>query len=426
MSTIGTQTVSRTALAMLVGLIANTAMAQSIQGTATYRERMALPRRPSLKPRSRTCRAPTQQRKQSPAHAWLRLAIRRSSSHHVTIPPRYSRTIATLFAREFSSTRSCCSAVIAATPVITGGKPDERLNHAAESRNGTDSFTESGGHETSRRTYWRAIELAGKPTPAQDAKREAHLVFQPENRLSGSDGCNRVTGTYQLKGDAVTFGQSAATGMACINAAAEIERAFRDALKRAMRLTIAGDRLDLFDAAGNRVAAFTAGAQASTPSNSRHSRGTSWQLVKFQGSDGTTLTPDDRAKYTIEFGADGQLNCARRLQPGTRHLEVGRHESGRVRPTCADAGQVPRRIAARSDREAVGLYPFVRDQRRSSVPLADGRWWHLRIRTAQETSALTRGGWCDTQIASTRRSPVKASDNARYRRDPSGCVVARF
>ena len=36
--------------------------------------------------------------------------------------------------------------------------------------------------------------------------------------------------------------------------------------------------------------------------------GTSWQLVKFQGGDGTTLTPDDKAKYTLQFGADGQLS----------------------------------------------------------------------------------------------------------------------
>jgi para-nitrobenzyl esterase len=35
--------------------------------------------------------------------------------------------------------------------------------------------------------------------------------------------------------------------------------------------------------------------------------GTSWQLVIFQGSDGTTLTPDDRAKYTIDFEAGNQL-----------------------------------------------------------------------------------------------------------------------
>jgi hypothetical protein len=32
--------------------------------------------------------------------------------------------------------------------------------------------------------------------------------------------------------------------------------------------------------------------------------GPSWQLVIFQGSDGTTLTPDDRPKYTIEFEAE--------------------------------------------------------------------------------------------------------------------------
>ena len=37
--------------------------------------------------------------------------------------------------------------------------------------------------------------------------------------------------------------------------------------------------------------------------------GTYWQLVKFQGSDGTTLTPDDRAKYTIEFVTGGQLTA---------------------------------------------------------------------------------------------------------------------
>ena len=36
--------------------------------------------------------------------------------------------------------------------------------------------------------------------------------------------------------------------------------------------------------------------------------GTSWQLVRFQGSDDTTRTPDDGAKYTIAFGTDGVLN----------------------------------------------------------------------------------------------------------------------
>src|SRR5262247_2948095 len=64
--------------------------------------------------------------------------------------------------------------------------------------------------------YWRAIELAGKPTPAQDPQREAHLQFQAGGRVSGSDGCNRITGTYQRSGDRFRFGQMAGTQMLCL------------------------------------------------------------------------------------------------------------------------------------------------------------------------------------------------------------------
>ena len=113
--------------------------------------------------------------------------------------------------------------------------------------------------------------------------------------------------SYELKGDGITFGQVAGTQMACLNTG-EIERAFRDGLKSATRSTIVGDRLELFDPVGRRVAAFTAGAQA-LPSTSPRLEGTSWQLVKFQGSDDTALTPDDGAKYTIEFGAGGRLTA---------------------------------------------------------------------------------------------------------------------
>jgi para-nitrobenzyl esterase len=35
--------------------------------------------------------------------------------------------------------------------------------------------------------------------------------------------------------------------------------------------------------------------------------GTSWQLVRFEGGDDRVLTPDDPAKYTIEFGSGGAL-----------------------------------------------------------------------------------------------------------------------
>ena len=52
----------------------------------------------------------------------------------------------------------------------------------------------------------------------------------------------------------------AMTQMACVDAAG-IVGGFREAMKAAARFAIVGDRLELFDAAGTRVAAFTAQVQ---------------------------------------------------------------------------------------------------------------------------------------------------------------------
>jgi hypothetical protein len=79
----------------------------------------------------------------------------------------------------------------------------------------------------------------------------------------------------------------AATQMACLKPSGT-EGPIRDALKSASRFTIARARLELFDAAGTRVAAFVAGSQASSTSPAAGLAGTSWQLVKFEGSDDTT------------------------------------------------------------------------------------------------------------------------------------------
>jgi para-nitrobenzyl esterase len=59
--------------------------------------------------------------------------------------------------------------------------------------------------------------------------------------------------------------------------------------------------------------------------------GTAWQLVKFQGGDGRTLTPDDPAKYTVEFLTEGgvamRIDCNRARgawkSPAPGRLEFG-------------------------------------------------------------------------------------------------------
>jgi hypothetical protein len=55
----------------------------------------------------------------------------------------------------------------------------------------------------------------------------------------------------------------------------------------------------------SKARAFLPLSARSTPSHTLV--GTSWQLVKFQGNDDTTRTPDDRSKYTIEIVKDGHL-----------------------------------------------------------------------------------------------------------------------
>ena len=36
--------------------------------------------------------------------------------------------------------------------------------------------------------------------------------------------------------------------------------------------------------------------------------GSTWQLVRFQGGDGTLIVPAEPARYTLAFGADGVAN----------------------------------------------------------------------------------------------------------------------
>ncbi|HLN96859.1 MAG TPA: META domain-containing protein [Pyrinomonadaceae bacterium] len=57
--------------------------------------------------------------------------------------------------------------------------------------------------------------------------------------------------------------------------------------------------------------------QTSSPNAATDLGGTSWQLVKFQSSDEKTLTPDDKAKYTISFGTDGRVSARIDCNRGT-------------------------------------------------------------------------------------------------------------
>jgi heat shock protein HslJ len=69
--------------------------------------------------------------------------------------------------------------------------------------------------------------------------------------------------------------------------------------------------------------------------------GTSWQLVKFQGPDEQTVTPDDKSKYTIKFGSNGRVTArvdCNRASSSWRVTGNGRLEFGAWSRTSAKCG----------------------------------------------------------------------------------------
>jgi copper homeostasis protein (lipoprotein) len=111
-------------------------------------------------------------------------------------------------------------------------------------------------------TYWRATQLEGLPVPPAQPGGQAYLLFEAGRRVSGSDGCNRMAGAYEVKRDGIWFGPMAATRISCSGTAA-IERVFGNAVANASFWRILGDRLELYDANGVRLARFEPGITSS-------------------------------------------------------------------------------------------------------------------------------------------------------------------
>ena len=106
-------------------------------------------------------------------------------------------------------------------------------------------------------THWRLTHLAGVAVAYSASAREAHVVLGSDNRLSGSDGCNRIGGGYQFDGAKLSISQLFSTRMACAEGMEQAER-FGRALGAVARYRIAGAHLELQDAAGAVLARFEA------------------------------------------------------------------------------------------------------------------------------------------------------------------------
>ncbi|MBS0427823.1 MAG: META domain-containing protein [Proteobacteria bacterium] len=109
---------------------------------------------------------------------------------------------------------------------------------------------------------WRLVLLGDQPVaPGDDPMRNPQLQFdRSSGRLSGSGGCNRMSGSYTRTASQLKMGQIAATKMACGDPARNtLETQFFQALQATASYRLQGPgRMALLDGTGRTVAVFEA------------------------------------------------------------------------------------------------------------------------------------------------------------------------
>jgi len=94
---------------------------------------------------------------------------------------------------------------------------------------------------------WVVQEIAGQPLAGQA---RADITFDGHGRAHGTGGCNRFNGGYLIDGAALRFGPAAQTNMACEPPAMDQEARFHAALATVRAWRIDGGRLLLLEAGG--------------------------------------------------------------------------------------------------------------------------------------------------------------------------------
>ncbi|WP_148863590.1 META domain-containing protein [Marinobacter fonticola] len=109
-----------------------------------------------------------------------------------------------------------------------------------------------------QKTYWVLKTLGNESIEPVQGKRDVHIVFDAERKLSGLAGCNRFSGPYARSKDSLALGPLASTRMMCPDRAGT-ENALFVALDRTQRFAIEGETLLLMTEDGKVLAQFQAG-----------------------------------------------------------------------------------------------------------------------------------------------------------------------
>ena len=231
--------------AVVLALLGGQSHAGSVTGTATYRERIALP--PDA-----TLYVELQDISRADAAA-VTLAAQRYALNGV--PSEFELSFDDALIHE-GMTYAVRGAIYRGEellfttdtihPVLTNGEGSSADLILVQAHDQSAATLEG--------TEWVAIGIDGE---VLDAKRPPQLSFAQGGAFGGTGGCNRFTGQAEIIGNSIEFPENmAATLMACPPEMEEIEDQFLAALQSVTTYAVAGDSLVMLDAAGEPVLKF--------------------------------------------------------------------------------------------------------------------------------------------------------------------------
>lgn len=154
--------------------------------------------------------------------------------------------------------------------------------------------------------------------------------------------------------------------------------------------------------------------------------GTSWQLVQIQNADGTSDRPDDPAKYTLEFEADGslvaRLNCNR--GHGTwKSASPGQIEFGTMAVTMAAC--LPPSLDTRMAKDLAAVHSYAIENGHLHLNLSTGAYYEFE---PQAPAGLTNTSWQLLEIRNADGTSLHPDDPAKFtvEFDADGTVVAQL
>jgi heat shock protein HslJ len=151
--------------------------------------------------------------------------------------------------------------------------------------------------ESLRNTRWSLVTLPNQPLVA-----DTLITLNFDNdKMTGSDGCNRYHTAYTLNADKLNINKNvASTMMACPEPIMRQASSYIGALTQATGYKIEGQQLTLLDAEDKPLAAFK--------KQRVELNGTSWRVTNINNGKQAVTSLIKDSKLTANFGSNGHLN----------------------------------------------------------------------------------------------------------------------